>query len=122
MVAVTGRVRLIINVGEALGVGEVARFAQRQIQGNGILVGIKCYGIRNTQYEICLPFAPVGVRGDFGPVSEVEIGEGRRRGVGEFVVTEGGEGLPRAVDEGFDEFEPLGDFFGGEAGFMVHRR
>lgn len=36
------------------------------------------------------------------------------------MVTEGREGLPGAVDEGFDEFEPLGDFFGGETGFMVH--
>jgi len=45
----------------------------------------------------------------------------KRRGrVGEFVVAEGREGLARAVDERFDEFEALGDFFGSEAGFVVH--
>ena len=123
VMTVAGGVGDAVHVGQRFGVREIARFAQRQIERDG-LGGVHVLGHEKlrAQDEILHPRAPVLVGVDFPPLRIVHVhlngcGCGGTRQV---TVAEGGQGFAFDVNQWGDEFEARLDLGGRPALLVIH--
>src|SRR5689334_13207503 len=101
MMAVTGGIRRTIHISESLGMTEIARVAEGQVQRDGnIRRPIRWDLELAAQDEIGAPFSPIGVGRDDRPGAVVKVlVNGRRiKRAGERLIAKGSQRLLLPID------------------------